>query len=476
MKQRLKKVSDYMYELPIEDDMNVPARFYLSPKLFDLVEDDAILQGKNVASLPGIYTAALAMPDMHVGYGFPIGGVAAFDSEKGVISPGGVGFDINCGVRLLSTNLKKQDVTPKIKELLEALFRNVPCGVGGESTLRLSDQELDDVLNTGAAWAVKNNLGVQDDLDHCEGNGSLNLARADLVSPRAKKRGRKQLGTLGAGNHFLEVQYVDKVFDEAKGKVFRINEEGQVTVMIHCGSRGLGHQICSDYIRKMEDAFPEIRQSLPEKDLIYAPADSSLAKEYFGAMYAAANFAWANRHIIAHQVRKSFRQVFGEKAVLDTVYDVAHNIAKLEEHVIDGQTRKVYVHRKGATRAFGPGSEEIPSDYRGVGQPIILPGSMGTASYVLAGTDKGMGETFGSTAHGAGRLMSRMAAKKQFRGEEVQKELESQHILVKAASWKGISEEAPKVYKDVDEVVRVSDAAGISKMIVRVRPIGVIKG
>ncbi|MBU1975528.1 MAG: RtcB family protein [Nanoarchaeota archaeon] len=476
IKDRLKKVGDCVYELAKEDNMNVPARFFLSEKLFEGVEDDAILQCKNVACLPGIYTASMAMPDMHVGYGFPIGGVAAFDAETGVISPGGVGFDINCGVRLLTTNLKKKDVEPKIKELLDTMFRNIPCGVGGESRLRLNDEELDDVLNTGAAWAVKNNLGNQDDLEHCEGSGSIKLADAKEVSQRAKSRGRKQLGTLGAGNHFLEIQVVDEIYDEKIGKAFKLEGKDQVTVMIHCGSRGLGHQVCSDYIRKMEDAFPDIRNSLPEKDLIYAPANSDLAKQYFKAMSAAANYAWANRHIIAHQVRKSFRQVFGDNVELKTVYDVAHNIAKLEEYEFDGNKRKVYVHRKGATRAFGPGSDDIPADYKDIGQPIILPGSMGTSSYLLVGTQKAMDETFGSTAHGAGRVMSRMAAKQKFRADDVTRDLEKLKIYVKAASWKGISEEAPQVYKDVDEVVSVSNRMGIGNIVAKVKPLGVIKG
>ncbi|MFH1917412.1 MAG: RtcB family protein [Nanoarchaeota archaeon] len=401
-------------------------------------------------------------------YDFTIPGTHNFIAESVIVS--------NCGVRLLSTNLKREEVAPKIKELLEALFRNVPSGMRGESTLRLTDAEMEDVLNKGAKWCIGKNIGNEDDLIFCEEQGSYSFADSNMVSQKAKARGKKQLGTLGSGNHFLEVQYIDQIFNKETGEAFKLHESGQVVVMIHCGSRGLGHQVCSDYIRLMEDAFPEIRESIPDKDLIYAPANSDLGKKYFKAMCAAANFAWANRHTIAHQVRKSFRQVFGDKVELKTVYDVSHNMAKLEEHEIDGKMRKVYLHRKGATRAFGPGRKEIPLEYQETGQPIILPGSMGTASYVLVGTETGMQESFGSTAHGAGRTMSRHAALDQFRGETLKNDLEKQGIFIKAASWKGIAEEAPKAYKDVDEVVKVSHEAGIGNMVARMKPIGVVKG
>jgi len=381
----------------------------------------------------------------------------------------------NCGVRLLTTNLTKEDVEPKIRDVLISLFKNVPSGVGSESKLRLTDEELDAVLKDGAKWAVEHKYGIQEDLDHCEEQGTMPGADPKKVSPRAKARGRKQLGTLGAGNHFLEVQVVDEIYDKDIAKKFGITKKGQITIMIHCGSRGLGHQVCSDYLRKLEDAYPDIMEKLPEKDLIYAPAGSPLAGDYFGAMCAAANYAWANRHIIAHNVRKSFKELF-PKSELKTVYDVAHNIAKLEEHEIDGKKKKVYVHRKGATRAFAPGREEVPKDYRDVGQPILIPGSMGTASYILAGTETAMKETFGSTAHGAGRMMSRHAAINTFRAETVKDDLEKQNIYIKSASWKGICEEAPGAYKDVDEVVKSSHEAGIGKLIARVRPFGVIKG
>jgi len=473
---KAKKIKDCVYEVPKEGNIKVPLRIYASEKLIEKMEQDgAVQQGINVASLPGIYNQSIMLADAHYGYGFSIGGVAAIDAETGCITPGGIGFDINCGVRLLTTNLTKEEVEPKIRELLVSLFKNVPSGVGSESDIRLSDAELDAVLKNGAKWAVEKGYGNKDDLEHCEEEGSMKGADPSKVSPKAKARGREQLGTLGAGNHFLEVQFVDEIFDKKVAETFGITKKNQMTVMIHCGSRGLGHQVCSDYLRKMEDTYPEIMKTLPEKDLIYAPAGSQLAKDYFAAMAASANYAWANRHIIAHQVRKSFKEIF-PKAELKTVYDVAHNIAKLEEHKIDGEKRKVFVHRKGATRAFPPGREDIPKAYREVGQPIILPGSMGTASYLLVGTEEAMKETFGSTAHGAGRSMSRNAAISQFRGEQIKNDLEKQNIYVKAASWKGISEEAPQAYKDVDEVVRASQCAGIGKLVARLRPLGVIKG
>ncbi|MFH1073235.1 MAG: RtcB family protein [Nanoarchaeota archaeon] len=473
----IKKINDYTFLIEKEGKMLVPVRIFASEKLLKkMQEDNSIQQGINVATLPGIYRESIMLPDAHQGYGFSIGGVAAIDAETGVISPGGVGFDINCGVRLLTTNLTREEVLPKIKQLLDSFFKNVPCGTGRESDIRLSDDELNDVLNNGAEFAVRKGFGTKEDLEYCEEGGKITYADAMKVSQKAKSRGRKQLGTLGAGNHFLEVQFVNEIFDEKTAKAFHITKKDQVCVMIHCGSRGLGHQVCSDFLRLMEDAYPDIMASLPEKDLIYAPAQSQLAKDYFKAMCAAANFAWANRHIIGHQVRKSFTEVFGEKAELKTVYDVAHNIAKLEEYEIEGKMRKIYVHRKGATRAFGPGRPEIPKAYQKTGQPILIPGSMGTASYVLVGTDKAIHETFGSTAHGAGRMMSRHSAIQQFRGEDVKSDLEKQSIFIKAASWKGIAEESPGAYKDIDEVVKVSHEAGIGNLVVRLRPIGVVKG
>ncbi len=474
---KLEKINDYSYKVEKEGKMNVPLVIYANDKLIKKMESDGALeQGVNVAScLPGIYDKSIMLSDAHRGYGFSIGGVAAIDSECGCITPGGIGFDINCGVRILTTNLSKEKVESKIKELLEVIFKNVPSGVGSESSIRLTDEQLEDVLKKGARWAVENGYGVEDDLEFCEENGEMKSADPSVVSQKAKSRGRKQLGTLGAGNHFLEVQIVDKIFDSDSGKTYGFDSEGKIAVMIHCGSRGLGHQVCSDYLRKMEDEFPDVMSSLPEKDLIYAPAGTKIADDYFKAMSAAANYAWANRHIIAHFVRKSFNEVFGD-VEMNTVYDVAHNIAKLEEHEIDGSVKKVWVHRKGATRAFGPGRVEVPEKYREVGQPVLIPGSMGTSSWVLSGTEKAMEETFGSSAHGAGREMSRFAAKKQYRGEDVKKELELRNIFVKAASWKGISEEAPGAYKDISDVIEVTDKAGIAKKVVKLIPLGVIKG
>lgn len=474
---KLKKVNEYLYEIEKEKGMNVPVKVFASDKLMEKMKQDRCLeQGMNVAHLPGIHGFSIMMPDAHQGYGFSIGGVAAMDEKKGCISPGGIGFDINCGVRLLVTNLTKEDVYPKIDELLDVLFKHIPPGVGQKSLFRLEDDELKDVLKRGPVWAVERGLGNKDDLENCESNGFLKGADPSKVSPRAKSRGRAQLGTLGSGNHFLEIQFVGKIFDKEIAKTFGIEKENQCVVLIHCGSRGLGHQVCSDYLREMEEAYPEIIKSLPEKDLIYAPAQSELAQDYFGAMKAAANYAWTNRHIIGHQVRRSFKEVFGDSVELNTVYDVAHNIAKLEEHKVNGKKIKVYVHRKGATRAFPPGNKEIPKKYQKMGQPIFIPGSMGTSSYVLAGTEGAMKETFGSTAHGAGRLMSRHAANKKWQGESLKKQLRKKNIHVKAASLRGISEEAPDAYKDVDEVVRVSDKAGIGKLVAQLKPIGVIKG
>ncbi|MDP3728030.1 MAG: RtcB family protein [bacterium] len=382
----------------------------------------------------------------------------------------------NCGVRVLTTNLTREEMKPKILPLLDILFKHIPPGVGRKSQFKLTDTDLNEVLQDGAKWAVKKGYGIQEDLEFCEEEGSMIGADYTKVSKEARARGIGQLGTLGSGNHFIEIQYVAKIQNKEVAKTFGIEKEGQVVVMIHCGSRGLGHQVCSDYLRKIEDTYPEIMASVPDKDLAYAPIQSQLAKDYYGAMCAAANFAWTNRHLIGHQVRRSFLEVFGEKVELKTLYDVAHNIAKLEEHVIDGEKCKVYVHRKGATRAFGPGRKEIPLKYQKVGQPILLPGSMGTSSYVLVGTEGAMAESFGSTAHGAGRLMSRHSANKLWRGEQVKKDLEKKEIFIKAASWSGISEEAPGAYKDVDEVVAVSDAAGIGKIVCQLKPMGVVKG
>ncbi len=477
-KIELKKISDNEWEIPKQGKMHVPVRIFASEKLLKLIENDTSLQqGMNVACLPNIQKYSYMMPDAHQGYGMSVGGVAAFPVEDGIISPGMTGFDINCGVRLLATPLNKEQVEPKIKELLDELFKNVPSGVGRDADIRLKREELDRVLKEGAKWTVENNYAFPEDLEVTESNGCLELADPNAVSNNAKERGKNQLGTLGAGNHFLEIQFVDHIHNKEAAQKMGITEKGQICVMIHCGSRGLGHQVCSDYLRKFEDAFPEIANKLPDRDLIYAPAETPLAKQYFGAMCAAANFAWANRQMIVHGVRKAFKSVFDvPPRSITQVYDVAHNIIKREIYEIDGKEKELYIHRKGATRAFGPHNAEICAKYRDIGQPILIPGSMGTASFVLIGTETSAEKSFASTAHGAGRVMSRHEANRRYTGEGTKKELEAQHIFVKAASWKGISEEAPGAYKDVDEVVQVSHDAGIGNLVVRLKPLGVVKG
>lgn len=480
---KIVKISEYEWEIPKGElpCMNVPTRIFASEKLLEKMQKDrTLLQAAGVACLPGIYKYSIVLPDGHEGYGFPIGGVAAIDANEGVISPGGIGYDINCGVRLLRTDLTVDQVKPKLKELLDTIFKNVPSGVGRGGRVKISISELNEVLARGVEWAVENGYGVKEDLDHIEENGKMKHADPNLVSDKAKKRGAPQLGSLGAGNHFLEIQVVDKIYNPEVAKVFGIEKEGQVMVMIHTGSRGLGHQVCSDYLRIMENKFHDVIKKLPDRELIYAPVNSDIAENYFKAMSAAANFAWTNRHMIMHWTRESFKQVFNanplENLGMKLIYDVAHNIAKLEEHEIDGKKVKVYVHRKGATRSFPAGREEIPKDYRGVGQPVLIPGSMGTASYVLVGTETAMQKSFGSTAHGAGRTMSRSKALKRYRGEQVSRELESRGILVRAASWRVVAEEAPLAYKDIDEVVKVSHGVGIGNLIAKLRPIGVVKG
>jgi tRNA-splicing ligase RtcB len=479
MKEGLKKLSPYIWEVPKSGKMRVPARLFLSDKLMKDVEEGAIQQVANVASLPGIQKHALAMPDMHFGYGFPIGGVAALDYREGGLSPGGIGFDINCGVRVLRTNLMIDDVKPKVRNLLESIFTNVPSGVGKGGKLKLSSSQLDDVLEQGAGWAVKNGYGNDNDLAHLEENGCLKQADSKKVSQNAKSRGAPQLGTLGAGNHFLEIQVVNKIFIPDVAKSFGMEKEGQVMVMIHTGSRGLGHQVCTDYLEILEKAFQKELKDLPDRELVYAPSGTQQCEDYFKAMCCGANYAWANRQMINHWVRESMSRTLGrsEKDLgLEVIYDVAHNIAKVEEYDIGSEKKKVYVHRKGATRAFGPGRDEIPADYKGVGQPVLVPGSMGTASYILVGTKTAEEQSFSSVCHGAGRLESRSGALRSLRGEDVKNDLEKRGINVKAASWKVIAEEAPQVYKDVDEVVRVCHEAGLAKMVARLTPIGVVKG
>ena len=482
----LVKIGEYRYEIPknyrgISGNlrMRTSALIYASDDMISSIrKDNAPEQAANVATLPGIVGKSLAMPDIHWGYGFPIGGVAATDAEEGVISPGGVGFDINCGVRLVRTNLKVEDLSKeKIKEIIDELFKNVPSGVGSKARVRLNKIQLEEVLEMGARWAVEHGYGWEEDLEYLEENGCMDIADASLVSERAKERGKAQVGSLGAGNHFLELQKVANVFDEEAAKVYGI-EKNQIVVMIHTGSRGCGHQICSDYLRILEQAVRKYNISLPDRQLACAPVKSKEGENYFKAMACAANFAWANRQMIVHWVRQSFESVLKEDAEeigMHIVYDVCHNIAKLEEHLINGKKRLVYVHRKGATRSFGPDRKEIPAKYRNVGQPVLIPGDMGTESYLLKGT-KESEEAFGSTCHGAGRVMSREEAKRRWTGREIARRLEQKGIYAHPASWTVMAEESPDAYKDVSQVVNATHGAGLSLKVARMLPLGVVKG
>ncbi len=455
---------------------NVPVRIYATEKLFKGMEEGVFKQAANVACLPGIQKASLVMPDGHYGYGFPIGGVAAFDPEEGIVSPGGVGYDINCGVRLLTTNLTENVLRPKLKNLVDKLFTTIPSGVGSKSKLRITEQELDQVMLKGARWAVEQGLGYEEDLKHMEENGCIKGANPQNVSGRAKDRGRPQLGTLGAGNHFLEVQKVDRIYDRETAEKFGIHSEDQIVVMVHTGSRGFGHQVADDYIKIMMTASHKYGIKLPDMELACAPLKSTEARKYFSAMYCAVNYAFCNREVITHGVRESFRDTFKEDCDIKLIYDVCHNIAKYEKHKTDGDIKELCVHRKGATRAFPAGREEVPSTYRDVGQPVIIPGDMGTASYVLIGTEKSLDETWGSTCHGAGRVMSRHGAIKQFRGSDIQKRMEARGQVVRATHPKVLAEEASEAYKDIDEVIKSVELSKISKPVARVIPLGVAKG
>jgi len=470
---KIKKISEYVYEIPQEGKMHVPARIFSSEKLMkDLEKDKTLEQAWNVACLPGILKASMAMPDAHQGYGFSIGGVAAFDLEKGIITPAGVGYDINCSVRLLKTNLEKKDVLKLQKKIVEALYNKIPSGVGRGSKFQITRSELNELLKKGAKYLVENGFGEAVDCTHIEEQGCIKGAEPDKVSEKAIKRGIGQLGTLGAGNHFLEVGYVDEIFDEKTAKVFGL-KKNQVTIIIHCGSRGLGHQVADDYIRKMEKEYGT--KHLPDRELVYAPIKSKLGKDYFGAMACATNFAFANKQLITHWVREELAKIF-PKIKVDVVYDVCHNIAKFEEHIVDGKAQKVLIHRKGATRSFGIGDKSLPKDYQKVGQPTLIPGSMGTSSYVLVGTKKAEELTFGSTVHGAGRIKSRGKALHSIKGDKVKKDLSSKGIEIKAENIKCLAEEAPEVYKDVDEVIKVVHNLGISKKVARLKPLAVVKG
>ena len=468
------RIAPFLYEIPASTrrDMRVPARIYADEVLWERIRGDASLtQLMNVATLPGVHGAVYAMPDVHEGYGFPVGGVAAMRVEDGVVSPGGVGYDINCGVRLLVSELDRKALGNKLESLTHDLSRSIPSGWHANAELQLGPAELDRVLREGSAALVERGLATAEDLRYTEAGGSLAAADPAAVSDRARSRGHDQLGTMGSGNHFVEIEVVDEILDAAAAAVFGLRR-GQVCVLIHTGSRGLGHQVCTDYVRLMGEVMPRYGITLPDPQLACAPINSPEGQRYLGAMCAAANFAFANRQAITAAVRDAFSRAFGESGGLRLLYDVAHNIAKLEEH----GGRRLCVHRKGATRAFGPTHPETPAAYRSAGQPVFIPGSMGTASYVLAGSDAALAGSFGSTCHGAGRAMSRRAAKRAQTGGEVRRVLEDQGIVVRCPSSAGLAEESPEAYKDVHRVVNVVERAGLARRVARLRPLGVVKG
>jgi tRNA-splicing ligase RtcB len=478
---KIEQVGPYLWRIPpdAKPGMRVPGLVLANEALMVQIRRDASLeQVANAACLPGIVKASLAMPDIHQGYGLPVGGVVATDAESGVVSPGGVGYDINCGVRLLRTNLRAGEVSSRLPQLVDGLYQAVPAGVGSRGRVKLSPADVRRVAETGARWALEHGYGDPEDLARIESNGCLQGADPDAVSPKAYERGKGQLGTLGSGNHFLEIQLVEAIYDERAAGALGLFPE-QVTVMIHTGSRGLGHQVCTDYLRRLEGALRKFGIWLPDRQLACAPLDSVEAHDYLGAMRGAANFAFANRQCLAHWVREVFAGVLAippSKLGMGLVYDVAHNIAKTEEHEVDGRRRRLVVHRKGATRAFPPHHPELVDAYRGIGQPVLIPGDMGRYSYVLVGTEGSMRETFGSTCHGAGRLMSRTAAVKAARGRRIDQELQAKGILARATGRDALEEEMPEAYKDVKDVVEVVERFGISKRVARLRPIGVIKG
>ena len=477
----LEKIDDYRWKIPKSymDGMRVPCIIYADEKLLkDIKHDRAPQQVANVATLPGIVKYSLAMPDIHWGYGAPIGGVAAFDVEKGIVSAGMCGYDINCGIRLLRTDLNEKEVRPKLDTLVNTLFSNVPAGVGSKSDIKVSSAEESKIMTRGSRWAVEKGFGTKEDLEHTEERGCMEGADPDKVSERAFERGKKQSGTLGSGNHFLEVQVIDKIFDEEAAKIFDL-KVGQVTVMIHCGSRGFGHQICTDYSGSMVRCLSKYNISVPDRQLACAPVRSDEGRDYIAAMKCAANYAWNNRQCLMHKVREIFGHVFGsswKNLGMSMIWDVAHNIVKFEKYNIDGKEKLLCIHRKGATRAFGPGNPELPEIYKDIGQPVIIPGDMGRNSYLLLGTKKAEEETFGSTCHGAGRRMSRKAAIKAEGRKTLLSDLAAKGIKVMAAGRGTLAEEAPYAYKDVNAVVDVVEKAGISKKVCRMRPIGVIKG
>ena len=480
-KNDLRQVEQFVREIPkgYRPDMRVPARIYADDTLLEqAMRDRSLEQLINTTTLPGVVSYTIAMPDMHQGYGFPIGGVAATKLPSGVISPGGVGYDINCGVRLITTRIPANELRPHLKMVMDALYATIPTGTGRGYIIPLSGKQLTQVLERGAAWVVQKGHGTEEDLQHTEERGSMPGAEASKVSQRAKERGRQQLGSLGSGNHFLEIGEVKEIYDEEAANRFGLRL-GDACVWIHCGSRGLGHQVCGDYVRHLQGAPAQYNIRLPDRELVCAPFDSPEGRSYFAAMVCAANFAWANRQAIMYQVRRIFQDVLAGKVCrfeLRLLYDVAHNIAKVEEYEVNGKRMSLCVHRKGATRSFGPGLDAVPQCYRDLGQPVLIPGDMGTASYVLLGTDKAMRDTFGSSCHGAGRVMSRRAAKRKIRGDKLRAQLESRGIIVKAHSMSGLAEEAPDAYKDIDRVVHVVHQVGIGRKVAKLEPMGVIKG
>ena len=479
--QDMKRISDYEWEIPktFREDMRVPVRIFATNKLLEAIMDDKSLeQAVNSATLPGLVGQVVVMPDMHQGYGFPIGGVAATRLPSGVISPGAIGYDINCGVRLLGSFIQYEEVKEFIGDLATALNENCPSGVGKKGHLRLNEKELDQVCREGSLWAKKQGFASEADLRRTEETGYIKGADPGKVSRRAKERGRAQVGTLGAGNHFIEVDLVEGIFYDQAAQAMGL-VEGNLVVMIHCGSRGFGHQVCTDYVKDFQRAVQQYGIKLPDRELVCAPLDTPEGQSYLAAMRCAANYAFANRQVLAHFARKAFEQVLASKVRnwhLHQVYDIAHNMGKIETHTLNGEQVKVCVHRKGATRAFGPGFEGLPDEYKPIGQPVLVPGSMGTASWVLVGTQTSMERSFGSSCHGAGRVMSRSKAKKTVWGEDLRNELEASGIRVRAGSMAGLAEEAPQAYKDVDDVVNTVAGAGIAKKVARLRPVAVIKG
>ncbi len=478
----LNKVNDYCWEIPVDykEGMRVPGRIFASEAMLEHIWQEKVFQQvANVAFLPGIVGHSLAMPDVHWGYGFPIGGVAATRVRDGVVSPGGVGFDINCGVRLMRTVLTEEEVAPRIEELTNELYNNVPSGLGSKGRMRVNEKELDDVMVRGSIWAAENGYGDAEDVEATEESGCISGADPRKVSAKARQRGIPQLGTLGSGNHFLEVERVSEIYDHEAARAMGIEEVGQVLVLVHCGSRGLGHQVCTDYVALLGRAVQQYGINLPDRQLVCTPVHSPEGQSYLAAMACAANYAWANRQCILHWVRESMVKVFGKsrrEMGLEQVYDVAHNIAKIETHDVDGKSQSLCVHRKGATRAFPSGHPDIPEAYRKVGQPVLIPGDMGRGSYIALGTDAAMQTTFGSTCHGAGRMQSRAAAKRSQRGADVVRALAGRGIAVRAGSMGGLAEEASEAYKDVDEVIDITHQVGISRKIIRTLPMGVVKG